>query len=73
MAAGEILAEEEEAVILEEETQVGEEEEGAQTQTLSPTNSQGSNQLFSRAIDESQKPSCKNGTYIRASIDTPRK
>ena len=64
MAAGEIL--EEEAVIQEEE------EEG-ETQTPHMINSQDNNPQSLKVIDESQKPSCRNGTYIGASIDSLRK
>ena len=73
MAEGGIL-EEEEGVILEILEEEEEEEEEAPEEThRAMTNYLANSQLSSKEIDESQKPSCRNGTYITVSIDTPLK
>ena len=61
VAAGEILEE----VVIQEEGEAGIQPP--------PTNSQGNSPLFSKEIAENRKPLYKNGTSIRASIDSPRK
>ena len=66
MAEGEILEEEEGAVTLEEE---GAEE----TQGPLMTNFRGNNLRSLKETDANQKHSCKNGIYIGASTDIPRK
>ena len=73
MEAGEILEAE---VIPEAEGEETPEEEGTLEEEGTPpymTNYQDNNRLLLKGTDESQKPSCKNGTYIMGSIDTPLK
>ena len=78
MAEGGIL-EGEEVIreILEEEEvirEIREEEEEAREEIHPATTSwRDNNQLFSKETDGSRKHSCKNGTYIEASIGIPRK
>ena len=73
MAEGGILEEEEEGAIrVIQETQA--EEEGAPGEShRAMTNYRANNRLFLKETDENQKVSCRNGTYITASIDTPLK
>ena len=66
MAEGEILAE---AAVTPEEEILEEEE----VEILLMTNSQDNNPRSSKEINESQKPSCRNGTYTGASIDSLHK
>ena len=65
VAAGEILEEEE----------VTREEQEGEVEIRFPrvTNSWGINPRSSRETGGSRSPSCKNGTYIGASIDSPHK
>ena len=72
MAEGEILEEGEGAIRVIPETLAEEEAvPGGIHQAM--INYPANNQLSSKGTDESQKVSCRNGTYITVSIDTPLK
>ena len=72
MAEGEILEEEEGATRVIPETLAEEEEARGETHRAT-TNYQANNRLSLKETDENPKVSCRNGTYITASIDTPLK
>ena len=72
VAEGGIL-EEEEGVILEILGILEEEEEAPEESHKATTNYLANSQSSLKETDESQKVSCRNGTYITASIDTPLK
>ena len=72
MAEGGILEEEEGAIRVTQETPAEEEEAPGETHRAM-TNYQANNRLSLKETDENQKVSCRNGTSITASIDTPLK
>ena len=72
MAEGGLLEEEEGGAIrVTPETPAEEEAPGESHQAM--TNSWANNRLSLKETDENQKVSCRNGTYIMVSIDTPPK
>ena len=75
MAEGEILEAEEGVIreILEAEIQETREEEAPEEPHLVMTNYRANSQPSLKETDENPKVSCRNGTYITASIDIPLK